>query len=563
MKIYKILLAVFFISSFSACKKMDDLVPNPNSVDPSLASVDLLLNQSQLSFTGVFNTLSDVGGELTRQQTMYGGPLYSNAYSTSSFDGVWTTAYTGVIKNANTLIPLALKQKKYVQAGMAQVLKAYTLGTLVDFFGDVPNSESVLGEENLNPKADAGLVVYNNVIELLDSSISNFSNPNAGDLPINDLFFNGNVDNWITTAKTLKLKFLLQKRLIDPSVATEIEQLITDNDLIDQASKDFTFRYSTVNNSPDSRHPHYANNYNNSSASSNSANDYIGTYFMWCVGYEKDGGTLANTDPRRRYYFYRQKTSYATVNENNCPCSVQPVPGNFPIDMPFCLPGSSGGYWGRDHGNNEGVPPDNANRTTWGIYPAGGDFDDSQGTAVDNTRGGKGAGINPIWLSSFTYFLEAEAALKLNISAAGTPIFLLEKGIRESIKKVIAFPASVNVVVPTNRIPRQSDINNYVSTVTDLYNAAVTDEERLNIIEKEYYIATWGNGIEPYNNYRRTGKPDNMQLAVKTPTPGYFIRSLFYPSIYVNRNQNAPAQKSPGVSADKVFWDNNPDNFIN
>ena len=94
------------------------------------------------------------------------------------------------------------------------------------------------------------------------------------------------------------------------------------------------------------------------------------------------------------------------------------------------------------------------------------------------------------------------------------------------------------------------------------YDAATDDAARLDIIMREYYIAAWGNGIEPYNNYRRTGSPNNMQPTVTTPSPGFFIRSFFYPSVFVNRNINAPKQKTPGAAANKVFWDNNPDNFI-
>ena len=36
------------------------------------------------------------------------------------------------------------------------------------------------------------------------------------------------------------------------------------------------------------------------------------------------------------------------------------------------------GYWGRDHGNDEGTPPDNFTRTASGVYPAGGSFDGSE-----------------------------------------------------------------------------------------------------------------------------------------------------------------------------------------
>ena len=563
MKYNKLIILLFLLSTFAACKKLDTGLKNPNSVDPSLANVDLLLNNVQLSFTSVYTGLSDIGGQLTRQQVMF-GPLYNNAYSPESFDGIWGSAYSGAIVNANTLLPLALEQKKYVQAGIAQVLKAYILGTLVDNFGDVPNSEAGLGQQNLNPKADAGAQVYKSVITLLDSAIANFAKTGAAKGPANDLFYAGSRTKWTTAAKTLKLKFYMQTRLVDAATATtEVSKLMAANDLINAGSKDFVFKYSTVNNAPDSRHPHYANNYNNVSAGSNSANDFIGDYFLWevAIANEKTGSDNVNSlDPRRRFYFYRQQTDYTQATSAAAPCTVAPRPAHYSPEQPFCLVGA--GYWGRDHGDNSGTPPDGNLRTTWGIYPAAGDFDDGQGNGVDNGRGGRGAGIDPIWVSSFTFFLEAEAALKLNILVAGTPRALLEMGIRASIAKVLAFPATVNVTVPTSRIPSQATIDNYVNKVLVNYDGATTDAQRLDVIIREYYIAAFGNGIEPYNNYRRTGSPNNMQPTVTTANPGLFIRSLFYPSVYVNRNINAPKQKTPGVSANKVFWDNNPDNFI-
>jgi hypothetical protein len=53
-----------------------------------------------------------------------------------------------------------------------------------------------------------------------------------------------------------------------------------------------------------------------------------------------------------------------------------------------------------------------------------------------------------------------------------------------------------------------------------------------------------------------------MQPVKSTSTPGFFPRSNFYPSVYVNRNQNAPTQKNIGIAPNKVFWDNNADNFV-
>ena len=561
MKLYKKILTLsIFVAALSAgCKKLDTIIANPNTVDPSQANVDLLLNGVQSNFVGVFNNLSDFGQAVTRQQAMTGGPLYNNAYSPTSFDGTWINAYTGVIKNANAIIPLALQQKKYIQAGIAQVSKAYVLGSMVDFFGDVPDKEAALGQENLNPKADAGAEVYKTVFALLDSAISNFSKTGGVTGPANELFYQSNTTKWKKAAKSLKLKFLMQTRLVDNTVTAKIQSLLTENDLITSETNDFVFKYGTTNNTPDSRHPHYAANYNNASTGNNSANDFIGNYFMWAVAVEKSGsGAVTSLDPRRRYYFYRQRTNNADANASTCPCVIQAFPGHYAPDQPFCLVGA--GYWGRDHGDNTGVPPDGPLRTTWGVYPAGGEYDASQATSINNTRGGRGAGINPIFISAFTYFIEAEAALKLNIASAGTPKSLLEKGVRASITKVLAFPATVNVIVANP--PSTAAIENYVNTVLARYDSANTDAARLDVIIKEYYLASWGNGIEPYNNYRRTGSPNNMQLTVTTPNSGLFLRSFLYPAVYIERNINAPTQKNPGVLANKVFWDNNPDNFI-
>lgn len=559
MNYKKIISGILLIATISSCnKKLDSLLVNPNLPTTSTADVDLYLNQVQLSFKGFFSDASDYGGQLTRQQEWY-GPLYANAYSPNSFDGLWSNAYTSIIKNADALIPLAQQQKKYVQSGIARTLKAYVMGTLVDDFGDVPYTEADLGIGNTNPKVDGGAGIYAAVQVMLDSAIADFSKTGASSKPTNDLFYGGSTANWTKIAKTLKLKFLMQTRLVDNSVTAKIQALLTENNLINTEAQDFVFKYATNISSPDARHPHYASNY----TAGGQAGDFISNYFMWEVVAEKTGGSISTLDPRRRFYFYRQRINFADVNPQTASCSVQSYPAHYPAGTPFCLVGQ--GYWGRDHGDNSGTPPDGNLRTTWGVYPAAGDFDANQGTSVTLNRGGLGAGIDPIWISSFTYFLEAEAALKLGITTAGTPRALLDKAIRASMSKVIGFPSTVNVTVPSNFIPPATgngSVDNYVTTVLAAYDAATTDDSRLNIIMKEYHIAAWGNGVEPYNNYRRTGKPDNMQPAVTTANPGLFMRSFFYPAVFVNRNLNAPSQKTPGTAANKVFWDNNPDNFI-
>ena len=548
----------------SACTKdMNNLLNNPNYPLPENADVDLYLNTVQLNFNEFYIDASDYGAQLSRQQ-FWPGPQYVNAYQPSSFDDEWTKAYTGVISNAKSMIPLAMSESKFIQAGIAQVLMSYTIGTLVDDFGDVPFSMADLGAANTNPTVDKGAAVYASLQSLLDSAILNFKNPNAQPVP-SDLFYNGNASNWVALANTLKLKFYMQTRLVDNTVVPKIQALVTSNNLINSSSQDFVFHYSS-SMSPDSRHPHYATDYINGGGG-----EYLSNYFMCKVTAQKWGGTPTilnnNTslagDPRVRYYFYREVLDDANFSQTSVPCYFVPAPPawyvNVPVATPFCYVG--GGFFGRDYGDNSGTSPDQPFRTTWGVYPMGGQFDANQAATVSLGYGAGGAGINPIWLSSFTEFLLAEASLTLGIDAGASTGTLLKNGINASIAKVIAFPASIGYTVPSNYVPTATQINNYVNLVINKFNSA-TPAQQLDIIMSEYYIAAWGNGIETYNNIRRTGSPTDVQVPVTTPTPGFFMYSFFYPSVFVNRNINAPAQKTPGTGVNKVFWDNNPNNFV-
>ena len=64
---------------------------------------------------------------------------------------------------------------------------------------------------------------------------------------------------------------------------------------------------------------------------------------------------------------------------------------------------TSEGYWGRDHGNDEGIPPDGFERTLAGIFPAGGAYDDSSFGGLGAGDGQGGAGITPIVANSWMH----------------------------------------------------------------------------------------------------------------------------------------------------------------
>lgn len=545
-KYIKIFSLVLGILCLNACKL--DLLDNPNAVTLGNTSPNFLLNTIQLNFAGFFNGASDPGMRLTRMLNQ-GSAIYANAYTPQGLDGLWTNAYAGILNDVNTLIPLAERSNLLFHAGMARTMRAYVYATLVDLFGDIPFSEALNGE-NFNPKLDGGASIYDAAIADLDKAVENFNATSAAQP--NDYFYRGNRENWTRLANTFKLKLVLTRRLVDNSAAATINSLIAGNRLISTTAQSFTFRYSSNLANPDSRHPRYGGQY-----SPTGGGDYQSNFYMWSMNDSK-----GFQDPRTRYYFYRQ-TGANTRDVNELRCIANQPPSHYPQGMAFCFGSTANlGYWGRDHLSNEGIPPDGLRRTAWGLYPAGGRYDNDVNTPVGLVTGAQGAGIHPIMMSSFVDFMLAESALVLNTT--GNPRALLESAVRKSMADVRNFALStiesgtIANFETARSINWDNEVNRYVNRVLEIYDASTSNDARLDVIGREYWLALHGNGVEALNLYRRTGKPGGMQPALEA-SPGPFVRSFFYPSVLSNRNSSAPQKQNVETP---VFWDRNPAGFV-
>ena len=521
-----------------------DLTEDPDEVTLSDANPDYALNAMQVDFKNFLNDddpanwngMNKFGMEVVRMMNPWGG-TYENAYNPTNFDNVWNNAYQGLLMDACTFLPVYEEKEWWIHAGITKVLQAYTLVTLVDFFGDVPWSES-FDPTNFNPVADDDQATYDVAISKLDEAIADLARETKA-TPSYDLFYGGDAAAWTTLAKTLKLKIYLNLRLIDaPGATSMINSLITDGDLISEPSQNWCFEYSRNTDNPDCRHPYFTYNY------LNGGNDYMANYYMWTLYEEKPV-----VDPRMRYYFYRQVLA-SSEDFQELPCYGTDRPAHYPVDIPFCT--LNDGYWGRDHLDDDGIPPDTRKRTLWGVYPAGGEFDSDIGLPGQASSGLQGAGAEVIMLDSYVKFMLAEAALTLGTS--GDPKQLMLEGVQASIDYVMAF--GEELAVP-EFIPTQEDIDAYLAEVENLYDNAASETERLEVIVKEYYIALFGNGIESYNLVKRTTMPSNLQPAL-LEAPGDFPRTFNYPADCVNLNSSI-SQKPHTV---QVFWDTNPAGII-
>ena len=508
-----------------------DLTDNPNALVPAQADPDFFLNAVQVNFAFFVESFGYTGSQVTRIGYMNGRD-YQNAYSPAAFNGRWSSAYRGMMLDLKEMNVLAQEKELNRHIGMGQVMQAYIMLTLVDFFGDVPYTEALLGAENFNPTADSGASIYAAAIGLLDAAIANFEGDAAANPQI-DFFYDGDWDNWIKAANTLKMKAYITTRLVDPSAEDNFFQIVDSGNYIASNSDDFEFTWGKNEIQPDTRHPAYRSSYTTTGGARYQSNSLM--------------NDMLNTgDPRRFYYFYRQVPNVpgfgAPPDEEVLECGLFPPPPHYQQGgFVFCA--VEQGYWGRDHGNDNGIPPDGFLRTLAGVYPAGGAFDASEFESKADGDGRGGDGITPILLSSWTDFWIAELKYMSQGDVAGARDAYLS-GLSKSVAKTTSFAIS------NNENEDQIIMDHYTAMATVFDDA----DDKMEPISKQYFIASYGNGIDAYNFYRRTGYPHSLQPNIE-PDPGGFIRSFFYADNYVNNNSNA-TQKDNVLG--QVFWDNNP-----
>lgn len=574
--INRISMVILTVAILSCNSTELDLLDSPNSVSPEKAGIDFIYNRIQLDFEDFYTaTLFDVG-EVSRMMVVVTGFTYNDVWSPTSFNGQWNDAYANIFPDVDALLTIADERGLDIHAGSAMIMKAYVMITLVDLFNNVPYSEALQGTDVISPNQDPGQAVYTAAENLLDDAIARLSGTVAAE-PAVDIFYDGDADNWIKLANTLKMKIYLQTRLVDSNAGSKFQAIVQGGNFIDDPSEDFEFQYGTNRTNPNARHPLYNDAYETNDAV------YQSNYYMWLLNGEKEdinGDDIQ--DPRLNFYFMRQVGTVDASNVNIFSCVLSDLPAildentekpaHFTAvdpEMPYCIL-STDGYYGRDHLNGSGIPPDGGIRTVWGIYPAGGAFDDGNPFFVQNsgTDGGLGAGIAPIMHSSFVYFMRAEMALM-----AGTgedPKTMMLTGVEHSMEKVFNFSTPlidgakvVDTDINGNDVTLQQAFldpypglqADYISKLGAVYDAA---GDKLDVIMKEYMIALYGNPLELYNSIRRTSRPLNLAPKLDNTVSEQFTWSALYPADHVDLNANA-TQKSV---TDKVFWDTTPGDAV-
>ena len=569
----------FSLMFFSSCETVDlNGLKNENEKGPDLTDPVYGFNFVQVGLANFLDNANNITQDLTRQYAMTTGKTYDNAFEPGSSNRTWISAYSilGTIKGYESK---AIANNQFELLGASKIIRAYVMFSLVDLFGDVPYSEALLGNENLNPVYDSGADIYKKALIELDEAVillDKIGNNTLVSTRAYDLYYGTTVEkllgksNWKTLANTLKFRAYVTARknniVLGVNLNSELSVLMAGN-LIDTPSEDFAFKYGIDDTTLpfSSRHPAFNNSYIKGFAP-----PYISNYMLWTMVREKPKlSTLPGQqdvnlkDPRVPYYFYNQSSDVYANDSFTLPGKFASRPDHYndiryasfyrPNRLtPFVYTRTSASltaspFWGSDHGNNGGRPQDGDKITIVGVYPAGGKFGGGSSPQSDaGTTGEKGAGIMPIVMSSFTRFLKAEVYLTVFTDPVLAKVEM-DAGINASIDKA-------SKLFPLLPQPPAADVTDYNFFVDDFYNN--NPSKQLEVIMKEFFIAAWGNGIETYNNYRRTGFPSNFQPTIELNSGAYY-NTLLYPSDSQSNNSNRP----PNVRSRRVFWDVNSPNL--
>lgn len=459
-----------------------------------------------------------------------------NSYFAQGADGAvndpWDQLYTIVLTDLRQIIDKGTESGAWNFVGAAQLMTAFTIGTLVDVWGDVPYREANLGSVKPYPVFDQGSQVYADLLKLIDEAEANLAKVSNVQMGNADLYFGGNVGRWQRFGYTLKLRLYNQARLTPVYDDAAVKALISSNQLMTAATDDFEMLYGNVV-SPDTRHPTFIDEYTQNSPQYN-----ISPYFYQIMQGKSQLNTIFKdiVDPRIPYYFYNQLTPTQPAQN-----AVSYRDGGF-VSIWF-------GSLNIDP--NEGFDQ-NTSKTVMGLYPVGGKYDDGRGGAATLNSGLRGAGLHRMLTYFNSLYIRAELALMRNTGENAEN--LLKLAIEESFAEVnrIATTASAPTIAKT-------DVDEYVGKILALYQAA-NDERKLELILTQKWIANFGFSIEAYNDIRRTGYPRPFDPTTdnnpNTELIRNYIVSFPYPISDLQINPNAPKNQRV-IATDKVFWDLN------
>ena len=474
-KAYKYIVGVLALSLFTACdfQKVNtnefELLPEEGLMDGiSVGGPITALEKcvfpvgTQADGTSVvnryqtaYNLAADCWSGYFGQNNNWGGPNNLNYFLK---DGWVASSYT---ESYSTVVPLwqDLKGKTETQFpevfALAQILKISTWHKATDMFGPIPYKEA--GKGLITVPYDSQEEVYKTMFKELSDAIEVLTkfadNGNTKLLPNADAVYAGDVHKWVVYANSLMLRLAMRVYYADAALSQKYALQAVNHPYGVMKTKDDEAKMERGASLEFKNNLDVLINQYNECRMGSSMLAYLGGY----------------QDPRLPKYFNTSTVSQAVTV------------------------GTYGKYSGVPTGHD--VSSNDA-------------FKDSSRPAITSTT-------PTYWMrASEVYFLLAEAALH-GFAVGGTAESLYEKGIEMSFEENGIASSEVADYMSSGLKPSaysfhltNPGVNVDVPAVTQATTEWTgTDEEKLEKIMIQKWIALYPNGQEAWTEYRRTGYP--------------------------------------------------------
>ena len=474
-KAYKYIVGVLALSLFTACdfQKVNtnefELLPEEGLMDGISIGGPITAMQkcvfpvgTQADGTSVanryqtaYNLAADCWSGYFGQNNNWGGPNNLNYFLK---DGWVASSYT---ESYSTVVPLwqDLKGKTETQFpevfALAQILKISAWHKATDMFGPIPYKEA--GKGLITVPYDSQEEVYKAMFKELSDAIEVLTkyadNGNSKLLPNADAVYAGDVHKWVVYANSLMLRLAMRVYYADAALSKKYALQAVNHSYGVMKTKDDEAKMERGASLEFKNNLDVLINQYNECRMGSSMLAYLGGY----------------QDPRLPKYFNTSTVSQAVTV------------------------GTYGKYSGVPTGHD--VSSNDA-------------FRDSSRPAITSTT-------PTYWMrASEVYFLLAEAALH-GFAVGGTAESLYEKGIEMSFEENGIASSEVADYMSSGLKPSaysfhltNPGVNVDVSAVTEATTAwSGTDEEKLEKIMIQKWIALYPNGQEAWTEYRRTGYP--------------------------------------------------------
>lgn len=228
------LMCFILFASCSNDEKLSELNSDPKNPTANVPD-QLFFSNAQRNLVDMNSSIS-INSNIFRFLTQYvSSPIYTqqsqyNFQSRTIPSTYWRTLYRDVLIDLKyakqeletpgayvSTTELKIKDNRFA---IIELLESYTMGQLVDTFGDVPYSEALDGE-NLTPKYDDASGIYqdlliriDNALLLLDADFGSYGNA--------DLIYGGDTEKWIRFGNSLKIKLAMTLSDVNPSLSKSL-----------------------------------------------------------------------------------------------------------------------------------------------------------------------------------------------------------------------------------------------------------------------------------------------------------------------------------------------------